>query len=87
MPMKTNILTIRVPTDFKERIGVIAEEQGVSINQLAMYILAKEIGNWEAGQTLSTYWKGYTKEEIVSGFDEVMGKVQNRPVPSWDSMT
>ena len=52
-----------------------------------MYILAKEIGNWEAGQTLSTYWKGYTKEEIVSGFDEVMGKVQNRPVPSWDSMT
>ncbi len=87
MPTQTHVLTIRMPTDFKQRIGVIAEEQGVSINQLAMYILAKEIGNLEAGHKLSTYWKEYTKEDIVSGFDEVMGKVQDRPVPAWDSMT
>lgn len=87
MPTKANVLTIRMPADLKQRIGAIAEEQGVSINQLAMYILAKEIGNWEAGHKLSTYWKDYTKEEILSGFDDVMGKVQERPVPHWDSMT
>ena len=49
MPNKANILTVRMPSDLKQRIGLIAEEQGVSINQFAMYILAKEIGNFEAG--------------------------------------
>ena len=87
MPTKTNVLTIRMPADLKQSIGLIAEEQGVSINQLAMYILAKEIGHWEAGRKLSAYWKDYAKEEIVSGFDDVMGKVRERPVPEWDSMT
>lgn len=86
MPTKANVLTIRMPADLKQRIGAIAEEQGVSINQLATYILAKEIGNWEAGHKLSTYWKDYTKKEILSGFDDVMRKVQERPVPHWDSM-
>lgn len=86
MPNKANILTLRMPSDLKQRIGLIAEEQGVSINQLAMYILAKEIGNFEAGHKLSIYWKDYAKEEIFSGVDDVMGKIQVRPVPQWDSM-
>ena len=47
---KANVLTIRVPTDLKHRIALVAEEQGVSINQLAMYMFTKEIGNLEAGQ-------------------------------------
>ncbi|GAK52870.1 hypothetical protein U14_04127 [Candidatus Moduliflexus flocculans] len=87
MPTNANVLTIRMPADFTHRIGVIAEEQGVSINQLAMYILAKEIGNLEAGHKLSIYWNAYTKEDLFSDFDDVMGKVQNRPVPQLDTMT
>ena len=84
---KTQVLTIRMPTDLKHRIGLVAEEQGVSINQLAMYILTKEIGNLEAGHKMSTYWKEYTREDILSGFDDVMAKVQERPVPDWDTIT
>jgi len=83
---KTNILTIRVPEDLKNRIAQVAEEQGVSINQLAMYMFTKEIGNIEAGRYISNFWKGYSKSEILSGFDEVMGKVKNRRVPKWDRL-
>ena len=84
---KASILTIQMPRDLRHRMAVVAEEQGVSINQLAMYILTKEIGHLEAGHKISTYWKGYTQEDILSGFDDIMAKVQDRPVPNWDTMT
>ena len=83
---KASVLTIRIPSDLKHRIAQIAEEQGVSINQLAMYIFAKEIGNLEASQNISKYWKGYSKEEIFAGFDEVMAKIKKQPVPDWDKI-
>jgi hypothetical protein len=83
---KASVLTIRVPSDLKHRIAQIAEEQGVSINQLAMYMFTKEIGNLEAGQKISKYWRGYTKEQILTGFDEVMMKVKNQSVPDWDKV-
>lgn len=83
---KVNVLTIRVPSELKNRIAQVAEEQGVSINQLAMYIFTKEIGNIEAGQYLSSLLKGCSKKEILAGFDEVMAKVKKRPVPDWDTL-
>lgn len=84
---KASVLTIRMPIDLQQRIALVAEEQGVSIDQLAMYILTKEIGNLEAGHKISTYWKDYAQEEILSGFDDIMSKVQERPVPDWDTIT
>lgn len=83
---KPSVLTIRVPSDLKHRIELVAEEQGVSINQLAMYMFTKEIGNLEANQTISSFWKDYSKEKILAGFDEVMKKVKDRPVPDWDKI-
>ncbi len=83
---KASVLTIRVPSDLKHRIELVANEQGVSINQLAMYIFTKEIGNLEAGQTMLKYFKDYSKEKILAGFDEVMEKVKDRPVPDWDKI-
>lgn len=83
---KTHVLTIRVPADLKSRIAQIAEEQGVSINQLAMYMFAKEIGNIEAGSYISEFWKGHSKSDILAGFDEVMAKVKARRPPVWDEM-
>lgn len=72
--------------DLQERWALVAEQQGVSINQIAMYMFTKEIGNLEASQNISKYWKDYSKEEIFSGFDEVMAKVKDTPVPDWDKM-
>ena len=83
---KASILTIRVPSDLKHRIAQVAEEQGVSINQLAMYMFTKEIANIESGKYIADFWKGYSKSEILSGFDEVMARVKNDPVPQWDRL-
>ena len=79
---KSNVLTIRVPSDLKHKIAQVAEEQGVSINQLAMYMFSKEIGNIEAGRFIANFWKGYSSKEIINDFDGVMGKVQKRRVPN-----
>jgi len=59
---KASVMTVQIPIDLKLRIEIIAEEQGVSLNQLAMYMFAKEVSSFEAGQRLSSYWKGYTKQ-------------------------
>jgi len=83
---KTNVLTIRIPCDLKHRISLVAENQGVSINQLAMYIFAKEIGNLEATQNLSKFWNELPTKKIYSDFDNVMAKVKNKPVPEWDKI-
>lgn len=83
---KASVLTIRVPSDLKHRIDSLAEEQGVSINQLALYMFAKEIGNIESSQKIANYWHGYSKKQIESDFDSVMSKVKNRSVPSTDKM-
>lgn len=83
---EASILTVQVPAVLKHRISLVAEEQGVSVNQLAMYVFTKEIGKLEAGQKISEYWKGCPGEEILSGFDEVMAKVKDGPVPDWDKI-
>lgn len=38
----------------------------------------------ETGNSISEFWKGYNKEEILEGFDDVMKKVKKRKVPKWD---
>lgn len=83
---KASVLTIRVPSDLKHRIDVLAAEQGVSINQLAMYIFTKEVGNLEACKRLSRYWKGRSIKEIEQDFDEVMGRIKSRPVVQSDKV-
>jgi predicted HicB family RNase H-like nuclease len=48
--MRKSTLTIRVPEELKDRIETLAAQQGVSINQFAMYAFTKEIGELETGQ-------------------------------------
>ena len=42
-------LTIRVPEELKDRIETLAAQQGVSINQFALYAFAREIGELQTG--------------------------------------
>lgn len=83
---KASAMTIRIPADLKRRIEVVAEEQGVSLNQLAMYMFAREVSSFEAGNRISEYWQGYEGKEIRQGFDEVMAKVRRRRAPAWDRL-
>lgn len=83
---KTNIITIRVPEELKERIENTAMLQGVSINQFALYAFTKELSELENSQYFKKYLKDKKREDIIKGFDEVMGKVKNRETEDWDTL-
>ena len=83
---QASVLTIRVPKDLKRRIEITAKAQGVSINQLAMYMFSREISAFEAGNKISDYWRGFDKDEIYDGYDSVIKKIKKRSVPVWDQI-
>ena len=86
--MKTNasVLTIRVPNELKHKIEKMADKQGLSINQLALYAFTKEIQEMETSNYLSKYWNKKSKKEILNDFDEVIAKVKKSSVPDWDKL-
>lgn len=81
-----NLLTIRVPEDLKARIERYSAMQGVSINQFAMYVFAKEIGELESSRYFSNLLRNKTRQDVAAGFDAAMSKVRSRPVPAWDRL-
>jgi len=79
-----NTLTIRVPEELKNRIETIAAQQGISINQFAMYAFTKEIGELEAGEFFRNTSRGVDKKELFKRFDAILAKVPDREIPDWD---
>ena len=83
---KTNVMTIRVPEELKERIENTASLQGVSINQFALYAFTKELSELENSRYFKNRLKGKKREEIIKSFDAVMAKVSASQVPEWDKI-
>ena len=81
-----NTLTIRVPEELKNRIETIAAQQGISINQFAMYAFTKEIGELEAGDFFRNISRGVDKKALFKRFDSILSKVPDREVPDWDQV-
>jgi uncharacterized protein (DUF1778 family) len=82
-----NTLTIRVPEELKERIETIAAQQGVSINQFALYAFTKELGEIEAANTLRKLRGSTDRKRMFARIDELLGSVPPRPVEEWDRLT
>jgi predicted DNA-binding protein len=82
--MAKSTLTIRVPEELKDRIETLAAQQGVSINQFAMYAFTKEIGELETGQVLRNMRRGVDKKAMFAKFDAILDRVPDREVPDWD---
>ncbi len=80
------LLTIRVPEDLKARIERYSALQGVSINQFAMYVFAKELGELENSRYFANRLRNKTKQDLAAKFDAAMAKVKSRPVPAWDRL-
>ena len=81
-----NTLTIRVPEELKNRIETLAAQQGISINQFAMYAFAKEIGELETGDFFRNITRGVDKKELFKRFAQILGNVPERDVPEWDEL-
>ena len=83
--MRKSTLTIRVPEELKDRIETLAAQQGVSINQFAMYAFTKEIGELKTGQMFRTMRRGIDKKAMLSKLDAILDQVADTEVPDWDS--
>lgn len=86
MKAKASVLTLRIPNELKHKIEKIADQQGVSINQLAMYAFTKEIQEMETYNKFSKIWGKKSKKEIFSDFDSVMEKISDNSIPDWDEI-
>ncbi|MDA3900143.1 MAG: toxin-antitoxin system HicB family antitoxin [Spirochaetes bacterium] len=86
MKKKASVLTLRIPNELKHKIEKVADQQGVSINQLALYAFTKEINEMETSYQFAQFWKDKTKKEILSDFDEAFSKVDCGSIPKWDQL-
>lgn len=79
-----NVLTLRVPRDLKDRLEQTAEAQGVSMKQLAIYALARELNELATTTFFQNQHKYIRPDAILTSVDAVMAKVPARPLPEWD---
>ena len=86
MSHKQSTLIIRIPNELKHRVELMAEEQGVSLNQFSLYAFTKEVVQMETQSYFQNIWKGKSKKEILSNYDEVVKKIGRRKVPAWDKL-
>jgi predicted DNA-binding protein len=87
MKNKVSVLTLRIPSELKHRIERIADEQGVSINQLALYAFTKEIQEMETSSFFSEQYSGKSRRAIFKNFQAVMERVKTRKsTPEWDRL-
>ena len=81
---KSSVLTIRLPKELKHRIERVADEQGVSINQLALYAFTKEIKEMETSSYFRNRLKLKDKKVILNDYDTVVKKIGTSKLPKWD---
>jgi hypothetical protein len=94
MKKKVSSLTIRVPHELKEKLNKAADNQGISINQFAMYIFTKEVTRLEISDEENEFKNFKEKyigdkkeEEIKENFKKVMKKVKgSKNEPEWDKI-
>jgi hypothetical protein len=86
MKNKQSTLIIRLPNELKHKVELMAEEQGVSLNQFALYAFTKEAIQAETQGYFHNIWKDKTKKEIFNNFDEVIAKIGKKKVPLWDKV-
>lgn len=86
MKHKQSTLILRLPNELKHKVELMAEEQGVSLNQFALYAFTKEVVQSETLSYFQAARRGKGRKEILSEFDAVMKKAAKRKVPDWDKV-
>lgn len=88
---KPSTVTLRVPRELKQRLEEAAQQQGVSLNQFALYILAGEVTRLEMGQAQA--WAALDQQYASKATDESLltqarALLRREPVqtslPDWD---
>lgn len=83
---KTQVVTLRMPVDLKNRLETVAKYQGVSINQLANYLLNSTLTQLETLSALETRLSQKSIPKLKKSVRNILDKVPSREVPEWDSV-
>ncbi len=90
MKTKASVLTLRIPFELKHNIKVMAAQQGLSINQLALYALTKEMKSMETYNYLEKYWIDKPEGDLKKNYSRVLEKIHdknnNKELPQWDRL-
>ena len=82
---KASVITLRVPHSLKHRVIALADEQGVSMNQFAMYALTDIVNQMEINPIMARL-AGQDREDIIANGLAVLDDVQEQPIPEWDEI-
>jgi hypothetical protein len=82
----TQVVTLRMPKELKRRLDREAKYQGVSLNQLANYLVNIQLTHMESVSLLELRLEEKSIPALKRKAKRVLKKVQERDVASWDSM-
>ncbi len=80
----TQVLTLRMPTELKVRLEREAKHQGVSLNQLANYMLNIQITQLEMVSMLESRLNRKSISSLKRRVSGILQRVPNRAVQEWD---
>lgn len=81
---KSNVLTLRIPLELKQRLQTEAKFQGVSLNQLSTYLLNEQLTQLELISKLESRLSGKNVEDLKGKVTDILKKVPSKKVPDWD---
>ncbi len=84
---KTQVVTLRIPVDLKARLENEAHIQGVSMNNLANYMLTTQISQIEVLSAIESRTSRKSISSLKTKVNKVLDSVQkNNDVPEWDKV-
>ncbi len=83
---KTQVMSLRLPLELKSRLERQAKDQGVSINQLASYLLNIEVTRLEMFSGLESRLGKKSIPELKQKVNKILDNISAREVPEWDTL-
>ncbi len=84
---KTQVVTLRIPIDLKSRLETEAHLQGVSMNNLANYMLTTQISQIEALSSIKERRSRKDISTLKNKVSKILDSVQmSDEVPQWDKV-
>ncbi len=84
---KTQIVTLRVPVELKTRLEHEAKHQGVSLNNLANYLLTTQLTEVETLSQLDERLSNKNISDLKSRVRKILEDVPTKKVvPDWDNV-
>mgnify|MGYP001459957519 CR=1 FL=1 len=80
------VLSLRMPVDLKKRLEHQAKVQGISLNQMATYLISTELSQLETIEKIDYKIKSNKLSDFKRRVKKILNKVPSRAVPVWDQI-